>query len=158
MFFMKFFLLNSAQSPSGPLLQLEKQYLQMLSRWGHFAEISINSNKFKSLPPKDLIKKEGLLFLKKVPPGSCLIALDPIGKPYSSPELAKLIEQTFNSYASISLVIGGPHGLSETVRNSAKHVLSLSNLTFTSQFARIILIEQIYRSLTIIHNFPYHKE
>ncbi len=55
-----------------------------------------------------------------------------------------------------TLLIGGPYGLSESIRKEADLVLSLSTLTLTHQMARLLLLEQLYRCCTIIRNEPYH--
>ena len=55
------------------------------------------------------------------------------------------------------LVIGGPYGIDEEVRKRADLILSLSKMTFTHQMARVFLLEQLYRSCTIIKNEPYHN-
>jgi 23S rRNA (pseudouridine1915-N3)-methyltransferase len=57
----------------------------------------------------------------------------------------------------IAWVIGGPLGLASSVLKRADLVLSLSSMTFPHQMARLMLMEQIYRSFRIIHHEPYHK-
>jgi 23S rRNA (pseudouridine1915-N3)-methyltransferase len=58
---------------------------------------------------------------------------------------------------NLTFVVGGFEGLSEPVKKRADLKWSLSSLTFTHDFTRVILLEQIYRALSIIHNFPYSK-
>lgn len=55
-------------------------------------------------------------------------------------------------------VIGGPTGLSKEVKGVADEHFSLSPLTFTHEMARVLLLEQIYRACSILHNRSYHKE
>ena len=57
----------------------------------------------------------------------------------------------------LTFVIGGAYGLTDEVRQKANRILSLSAMTFTHQMARLFLLEQIYRSLTILRNEPYHN-
>ena len=57
----------------------------------------------------------------------------------------------------VAFVIGGPAGLSTDVKKAAKKVISLSGMTFTHEMARLILLEQIYRGMTIIKGMPYHR-
>ncbi|HVG18206.1 MAG TPA: 23S rRNA (pseudouridine(1915)-N(3))-methyltransferase RlmH, partial [Blastocatellia bacterium] len=57
----------------------------------------------------------------------------------------------------ITFVIGGHNGLSDAVRKRANLVLALSRMTLTHEFARALLIEQVYRAFTIIHDLPYQK-
>lgn len=57
----------------------------------------------------------------------------------------------------VAFVLGGPNGLSTDVKKAAKKIVSLSKMTFTHEMARLILLEQIYRGITIIKGMPYHR-
>ena len=59
--------------------------------------------------------------------------------------------------AHIDFVIGGAAGVSDEVRQQAKHTWSLSNLTLPHQLARVLVVEQLYRAFSIIQGHPYHK-
>ncbi len=84
--------------------------------------------------------------------------LDVNGKVVSSPDLSKIIFNFLEKEGSnLTFVIGGPLGLSDMVKNKSYIKISLSMLTFTHQMARLILIEQIYRSFEIFKQSSYHK-
>lgn len=86
------------------------------------------------------------------------IGLDPAGKLLNSPDFAAYIDQQIVTGGSeLAFVIGGAEGLPTKLRQQLP-LLSLSPLTFTHQITRLILIEQIYRSLEILKGSPYHKE
>lgn len=87
--------------------------------------------------------------------GDRLIALSEDGTTLTSAELAKLL----GAAASNTLVfcIGGPSGISPTLRQAAHQILSLSPMTFPHEIARLLLIEQIYRAKTILQGGTYHK-
>ncbi len=86
------------------------------------------------------------------------IALDRKGESIGSEELAKLLEEKIlDGCSEITWIIGGPLGLAPSVIEHADLIISLSKLTFPHQMARLILLEQIYRSFRIIHHEPYHK-
>jgi len=57
----------------------------------------------------------------------------------------------------MTFVLGGHWGISDVVRKRADFVLSLSKMTLTHELARVVLIEQVYRAFTIIHDLPYQK-
>ena len=57
----------------------------------------------------------------------------------------------------ITFIIGGPDGLSDKVKKESQMTLSLSPMTFTHEMAKIFLLEQIYRAISIIKNRNYHK-
>jgi len=82
------------------------------------------------------------------------IAMSEEGKEYTSEEFAKFIQ---NSGRSITFCIGGHHGLSEQVKKTANSTISLSRMTFTHEMARLLLVEQIYRAVSIIRNRNYHR-
>ena len=101
---------------------------------------------------------EGERIIKLLKNDDYLISLDLNKKQFKSEEFAvylnkKLVENS----ASISFVIGGSYGLSNALRNRSNDSFSLSNMTFTHQMTRLILLEQIYRSFKILNNETYHK-
>jgi 23S rRNA (pseudouridine1915-N3)-methyltransferase len=103
------------------------------------------------------IAAEGEQLLTRIPDGAFVVVLDEHGRGMTSVGLAGLLEQHMvagtNEWV---LVIGGAHGLSEGVRKRANLLLSLSSMTFPHQVVRLLLLEQLYRGLSIIRNEPYH--
>lgn len=87
-----------------------------------------------------------------------LILLDEKGKQFSSQELARELGRLELMGRNISLVIGGPEGFPESVKQEADRLLSLSNLTLPHKLVRLFLIETLYRSNDILRNGPYHKD
>ena len=103
------------------------------------------------------VATEGEQLLGRIPAGAFVIVLDERGRGLSSTQLAALMERHMvDGTAEWVTVIGGAHGLSEAVRQRADLVLSLSAMTLPHQLARLLLLEQLYRSCTIIRNEPYH--
>lgn len=104
------------------------------------------------------LEKEGAAILSKVPKGSLLIPLCIEGKEHTSEELAQLLADTALSGCSrITFVIGSSHGLSAAVKAAAGAKLSLSKMTLPHQLARLVLLEQLYRALSINAGGKYHK-
>ncbi len=80
------------------------------------------------------------------------------GKNLSSEELAEKISFiSLNGTSEISFVIGGSYGLNDEIKNKADFKLSMSKMTFPHQLARVMLLEQVYRSFQINANGKYHK-
>lgn len=103
------------------------------------------------------VAAEGEALAQRIPAGAFVIALDQGGQGLRSEQLAELMrEHMLRGIPQWALVIGGPYGLSATLRERADLVLSLSSMTLTHQMARLLLLEQLYRSCTIIRNEPYH--
>jgi len=87
-----------------------------------------------------------------------VVALDPKGKTWTSDEFAKFVQRHMTSDPRpLTFVIGDYAGLPPDVKKRADVLWSLSPLTFTHDFTRVLLLEQIYRALSIIHNFPYAR-
>lgn len=102
---------------------------------------------------KNLTELEAAVLKEPAP-----LSLDPEGTMYTSVELSALIQQEMIAQGSrLTFVIGGDEGLSATIKNHSAHIVSLSKLTFTHQMTRLILLEQLYRSLEIQKGSPYHK-
>jgi 23S rRNA (pseudouridine1915-N3)-methyltransferase len=86
------------------------------------------------------------------------VALDEGGRLITSETLADWIDdQMVGGVRYVSFLIGGAHGLDDDVREDASWSLSLSPMTLPHQLARVVLLEQLYRAMTIIRGEPYHK-
>lgn len=107
---------------------------------------------------KRVLDEEGEKILSLIKPQSYLITMEINGKQFSSEEFAHKITDLINEGQSeIVFVIGSSCGLSENVSARANLKMSMSKMTFLHQFARLILVEQIYRAFKIIKGETYHK-
>jgi 23S rRNA (pseudouridine1915-N3)-methyltransferase len=87
-----------------------------------------------------------------------VVVLDPKGKAWTSHQFARFVQQHMTSDPRrLTFVIGDYAGLPPEVKRRADEQWSLSPLTFTHDLTRLLLLEQLYRALSIIHNFPYSK-
>lgn len=112
-----------------------------------------------SLPPEELSRREGVLYLEALKDYDRVVLLDEHGKEYSSRALASLVDSFGIQGASrIAFVIGGVYGFSDEVRRTFPLHLSLSQLTFSHQLVRLIFLEQLYRVFTILRGEPYHHD
>ena len=100
---------------------------------------------------------EGKRILAAIPPRSYRIALCVEGKQFSSEELAQRIESACNESSSLCLIIGSSYGLSPEVKSTCDLRLSVSKLTFPHQMMRVLLLEVLYRSFSILRGSKYHK-
>jgi 23S rRNA (pseudouridine1915-N3)-methyltransferase len=105
-----------------------------------------------------LLKEEGEKISAAIPKQSRSIALDRKGQMWNTQQLAENLQQCQLERQNISLLIGGPDGLSESCLNNAKHIWSLSPLTLPHPLVRIIVIEQLYRAWSLLKGHPYHRE
>ena len=84
-----------------------------------------------------------------------IICLSEEGKQFNSVELSSLLLNFKNK--KISFLIGDTDGIISNIKNKSDLLLSLSPLTFPHELARLFLIEQIYRAISISNNSPYHR-
>jgi len=101
-----------------------------------------------------IIDEEGQSLLKHIKDHEYVIVCDPLGEQMTSEGLADVLKSRFEP---LCFVIGGANGLSEYVKKRENVMLSLSQLTFPHELARLILIEQIYRGQSINQGRSYHK-
>ena len=109
----------------------------------------------------DIIKKqESDLIIKRLESlkNSYKILLDEAGEMISSVQLAKILDQTKNRSLNLIFIIGGAYGISDQLRQKVDFTWSLSKLVFPHQIVRLILIEQIYRAISINNNSSYHHQ
>ena len=135
----------------------ESEYLKRLKISSNikFEEIvvshssKLSEDEIKKIESNELIEHGGKGFL---------VALTEHGKTLDSQGFSKFIESTFvNRSGEIVFLIAGALGWDKEIINRADYKLSLSPLTFPHHVARFILVEQIYRAVTIMNNHPYHK-
>ena len=137
---------------------VESSVIRYISQIEKFYKVSIINITFQTKKiKKNLYEKEYRKALSLIKPGSILIALDESGSNYSSTSFSKKMQHWVEEYSHIYFIIGGPDGLSDEVKEKSGSILSLSKLTFPHQLAKVILIEQIYRSISIMNNHPYHR-
>jgi len=87
-----------------------------------------------------------------------VILLDERGDMLESPQLARLLDNTFTASRPITLIVGGAYGVDDRVHQRADVVWSLSPLVFPHQLVRLILAEQLYRAQQIAAGHPYHHQ
>ena len=104
------------------------------------------------------LEAEEKRILNAVPGGSLLVALDERGTLLATAELAVRLERWRHSGADLAFVIGGADGLAETVKRGAAFKWSLTPLTLPHGLVRVVLAEQLYRAVSILHNHPYHRD
>jgi len=100
---------------------------------------------------------EGKKIIDAIPKGSLTIALDIQGKAWSTEDLALRLNEWQMAGRDISLVVGGPNGISAECLAACQQKWSLSPLTFPHPLVRIIVAEQLYRALSITQSHPYHR-
>jgi 23S rRNA (pseudouridine1915-N3)-methyltransferase len=121
-----------------------------------FEEIPLGARR----PGSDLKKaltQESDALLARLKGKEKVIALDVLGKPWSSEQLAAQAADWRMGGRDVALLIGGPDGLSEACLQKAEQRWSLSALTLPHPLVRVLLAEQLYRAWTLLSGHPYHR-
>jgi 23S rRNA (pseudouridine1915-N3)-methyltransferase len=105
-----------------------------------------------------IMRAQSARLLAAIPDRGYVVVLDERGQLLDSLKFAKWIERlTIDSPHGVNFVVGGDVGFDDSVRGRADKLLALSPMTLPHQFARVILLEQIYRACTLMRNIAYHK-
>ena len=126
----------------------------------HLADVELFKihNKNKSKKNKFNIDYESKLIINQLSKNDINILIDEKGDVYETIEFSKFIQNNFlYSSKKIVFIIGGAYGFNKELNKTVEKKISLSKFTFTHDMARLLLIEQIYRALTVIKNIPYHN-
>ena len=147
--------------------KIKEQFLkdgidEFLKRLSPYSSVEIVELQPIEIKDENLISKildeEGDKILANIKKDSYVITLEILGKQLSSEEFASKINEITNfGISELVFVIGSSCGLSKKVSERANFKLSFSKMTFLHQFARLILVEQIYRAFKILKGETYHK-
>jgi len=96
--------------------------------------------------------------IKHISDSDKVILLDEKGNEMNSEDFAKWIEKNRSIHKRMVFVIGGPYGFSEEFKKQFPYSISLSKMTFSHEMVRVIFLEQLYRSFSILHNQKYHHK
>ncbi|MGI9027585.1 MAG: 23S rRNA (pseudouridine(1915)-N(3))-methyltransferase RlmH [Candidatus Saccharimonadales bacterium] len=111
------------------------------------------------LIPSSDVTQESAAIIKQLKPDDTVILLDERGKMWANDRLAYALETLQNqSVKRLIFRIGGAYGVSVDVQRRANYILALSPLVFPHQIVRLLLIEQLYRTYSIMADGKYHHE
>ena len=135
-------------------------YINRIKRYCKFEIITIQDIKnTKNMPESEQKIKEGKKILDLLSADDYCVLLDEHGVEYNTLELSEWLNKRMStSTKNIYFVIGGPYGFSDEVYARSDFKLALSRLTFPHQLVRLLFMEQLYRTFTVIKGEPYHHE
>lgn len=158
---MKLALIAVGRLKDGPERELVERYAERVKSVGRALGLSplqiieFAESRARRAPERQV--EEGAAILDKAA-SAVLVAFDERGKSLTSDAFAQRIAGWRDEgRAAIHFVVGGPDGLDGRVRAAADLVLSFGALTLPHQLARALVVEQIYRALTILAGHPYHR-
>ncbi|MDC3084037.1 23S rRNA (pseudouridine(1915)-N(3))-methyltransferase RlmH [Prochlorococcus sp. AH-716-N14] len=112
-------------------------------------------NQYKKRMPDLIINESKSFNIDNIRVNNIIICLTEEGQSFNSIELTSLLLNFKNK--KINFLIGDADGIPSDIKDKSNLLLSLSPLTFPHELARLILIEQIYRAISISSNSPYHR-
>lgn len=147
---------------SGPERELAEDYVVRAGKLGRRAGISsiaIVEQAESGAATADLRRaEEAERLTRALPDGATLVCLDETGKDLTSSDLATLIRRHADAgTADLAFLIGGPDGHGDPVKARAELMVRFGRATWPHRLVRAMLAEQIYRSVTILLNHPYHR-
>ncbi|WP_242372904.1 23S rRNA (pseudouridine(1915)-N(3))-methyltransferase RlmH [Anaeromyxobacter sp. SG26] len=133
-----------------------EEYAKRLGRYARFELVEVPEAR-KHAGTAQAKEEEAGSLLAKLGPRERVVALDERGAEWTSVQLAERVRRWTEGGRDVALVIGGSDGLSRAVLDRAEETLALSRLTLAHRLARLVLVEQLYRAMTILRGEPYHK-
>ncbi len=153
---MRLRILAVGRDRSGLYAPAVEEYAGRLSRYLRFELAEVPEARKLAGTPRAR-EEEGEALLAKIGPREHVVALDERGDQLTSLELADRVRRWQARGQDVTLVIGGADGLAPAMVERAKEKLALSRFTLAHRLARLVLVEQLYRAMTIIRGEPYHK-
>jgi 23S rRNA (pseudouridine1915-N3)-methyltransferase len=132
-------------------------YRKLVGKYADLTIIQVKEADNARMKPEKAMFIEGENILDQLDDIAFTVGLDVDGKQLTSEQLSRLIENTKRDYSRIQFVIGGAYGLDIAVKADMNMELSLSRMTFPHELTEVILLEQLYRALSISAGSKYHK-
>jgi 23S rRNA (pseudouridine1915-N3)-methyltransferase len=141
----------------GPLAEASAEYEERLARACRFELLELKEEGTPSLSPREAMLRERAR-IEPLIEGYWLVALERSGLQRSSKQIAELVrEREERPPQRTAFLLGGPHGIDETLLAEADLSWSLGKGTLPHQLARVVVLEQLYRAFAIIRGDPYHR-
>lgn len=156
---MKFRIIWGGSHADAELSAAAERYLNRIKHFFPIEVIDVPPERGRQgLSDVAIMRAQSARLLAAIPDRGYTVVLDERGQTIDSLKFAKWLERlTTDSPHGVNFVIGGDVGFDESVRKRADKLLALSPMTLPHQFARVILLEQLYRACTLMRNIPYHK-
>jgi 23S rRNA (pseudouridine1915-N3)-methyltransferase len=137
------------------IIEAVSDFSARLQRYGSFEELEVMTSHGND--PERAMREEGERIVRRLVPGEPFWLLERTGVALSSPQLAARLDSLANSgTARLTLAVAGTYGASPELLARADFRWSLSSLTLLHEWARAVVVEQLYRAAKISRNEPYH--
>jgi 23S rRNA (pseudouridine1915-N3)-methyltransferase len=146
----------------GPERDLGERYRERAAKSGRGIGIrSIDVIEIAESRARDAQRRmleESIALANIVPDGAAVVLLDPHGENLDSPRFAARVRGWNDGGRDVAFLIGGPDGLAPSLAEKAALRLAFGPATWPHQLVRVMLLEQLYRAVTILSGHPYHRE
>ena len=154
-------IITIGQLKNNPILELQNDYMSRIINLSK--SIGIKNLIIQELPIskkksiKERKKEEAEIISKHIDKSNFNIFLDASGENINSIDISKIISTNSFSEKNLIFFIGGPDGFSADIMKVTNRIISFGKVTWPHKLIRVMLLEQIYRSITILNNHPYHR-
>jgi 23S rRNA (pseudouridine1915-N3)-methyltransferase len=151
-------ILSIRKNTSESIKTQEAEYMKRLGADCALEMIDIRQTYAHQEADGQVLAKEKELYTKKLGKNAKFVVLHESGKPLSSVDFSKWLNQSFSlSKQPLNFLIGSNVGIHQDLFKESEMVLSLSKMTFSHELARLLLLEQLYRAFDILKKGNYHK-
>ena len=158
---MKLKVISIGQLKNNPILEIQRDYESRILNLSK--SVGIKNLEIKELPVskkssiKERQKEEAKIISQHIKQDNLNVFLDGKGENINSVEVSQIISKSSFDGKNLVFFIGGPDGFDEKIIKVANKIISFGRVTWPHKLIRIMLLEQLYRGITIINNHPYHR-
>ena len=158
---MKLKVISVGQLKNNPILEIQRDYESRILSLSK--SVGIKNLEIKELPIskkssiKERQKEEAKIISQHIKQDNLNVFLDGKGENINSVDISQIISKSSFDGKDLVFFIGGPDGFDEKIIKVANKIISFGRVTWPHKLIRIMLLEQLYRGITIINNHPYHR-
>ena len=158
---MKLKVISIGQLKNNPILEIQKDYESRILNLSK--SVGIKNLEIKELPIskkssiKERQKEEAKIISQHIKQDNLNVFLDGKGENINSIDISQIISKNSFNGKDLVFFIGGPDGFDEKIIKVANKIISFGRVTWPHKLIRIMLLEQLYRGITILNNHPYHR-
>ena len=158
---MKLKVISIGQLKNNPILEIQRDYESRILSLSK--SVGIKNLEIKELPIskkssiKERQKEEAKIISQHIKQDNLNVFLDGKGENINSVDISQIISKSSFDGKDLVFFIGGPDGFDEKIIKVANKIVSFGRVTWPHKLIRIMLLEQLYRGITILNNHPYHR-
>jgi len=158
---MKLKVISIGQLKNNPILEIQRDYESRILNLSK--SVGIKNLEIKELPIskkssiKERQKEEAKIISQHIKQNNLNLFLDGKGENINSVDISQIISKSSFDGKDLVFFIGGPDGFDEKIIKVANKIISFGRVTWPHKLIRIMLLEQLYRGVTILNNHPYHR-